>query len=434
MKLLIKILYGILLSVAVICSVSCGASETTKESEDIDYKAYFAEYDKILGLPTALPACMSYDAREMELQIDGFWEYYERYQTALQNLNQTIQEWEADFIGEGTYIVGRDLPEGKYVFCNPNGDDNDDENAISTRNKINTSYTDIFHSPYFSVIELQTDDVVKVIGNPQFAPLDQFPEFSVSEDGNYYGKYYKVGKNIPAGVYMVLSMDTKAGNLSLGVDAEPSGGFFIGAPRTRFMYTILVDSGDSQQDNYVKLDDCILIPIEKKPTINPIFHEDITYKNKDATAVDILRILSGKETTIERTNYSQPIYAQGDYIIGDDLPLGTYQIQCEIAWEISDRDSEEYQSDYISIDSGNYDYSWSGLEIYYQHMAEQCGWKAIRLGIWGGGIQRVGVKDPEGNMSGYTVYEGELPSITFTEKDRGAIISVVRAILIPAQE
>ena len=99
MKLLIKILFGILLSVAVICSVSCGASETTKESEDIDYKAYFAEYDKILGLPTTLNACLSYDVREMELQIDGFWEYYERDETALQNLDLTIQEWEADFIG-----------------------------------------------------------------------------------------------------------------------------------------------------------------------------------------------------------------------------------------------------------------------------------------------------------------------------------------------
>ncbi len=66
-------------------------------------------------------------------------------------------------------------------------------------------------------------------------------------------------------------------------------------------------------------------------------------------------------------------------------------------------------------------------------MAEQCGWKAIRLGIWGGGIQRVGIKDPEGNMSGYTVYDEKLPSITFTEKDRGAIISVVWAILIPAR-
>lgn len=50
MKLLIKILFGILLAAAVICSASCGASEITKESEDIDYKAYFMEYDEILGL------------------------------------------------------------------------------------------------------------------------------------------------------------------------------------------------------------------------------------------------------------------------------------------------------------------------------------------------------------------------------------------------
>lgn len=36
----------------------------------------------------------------------------------------------------------------------------------------------------------------------------------------------------------------------------------------------------------------------------------------------------------------------------------------------------------------------------------------------------MGIKAPDGNMSGYTVYEGELPSITFTEKDQGVIVSV----------
>ncbi len=63
-------------------------------------------------------------------------------------------------------------------------------------------------------------------------------------------------------------------------------------------------------------------------------------------------------------------------------------------------------------------------------MAEQCGWKYIRLGRWEGGKQRVGIKDPDGNMGGYTVYEEELPCVTFTEKDKGVAVSVIRAILL----
>lgn len=178
----------------------------------------------------------------------------------------------------------------------------------------------------------------------------------------------------------------------------------------------------------------MLIPVENKPAINSIPHENIGYKNEAATAVDLLSVLLGKGAETERDYYSQLVYAQGKYIIGEDLPLGTYQIQCEIAGVISNRDSKEYQSDHICVNSGINDYSWSGLSIYYQDMAEQCRWKYIRLGRWEGGKQRVGIKDPDGNMSGYTVYEEELPCVTFTEKDKGVIVSVIRSILIPMQE
>ena len=51
-------------------------------------------------------------------------------------------------------------------------------------------------------------------------------------------------------------------------------------------------------------------------------------------------------------------------------------------------------------------------------MAEQCGWKYIRLGRWEGGKQRVGIKDPDGNMGGYTVYEEELPVLHLLKRIR----------------
>ena len=284
-----KILSGILSAAVVLCSASCGAAKITREKEAVDFKEYFAHYDEMMGNDMLSTGYTSYDVREMERQIDRFWDYYERYEKAQQDLDQTIEEWDADFIGEGTYIAGSDIPAGKYVFCNPDGDNNDDKNAVSTSNKKDTSYADIFKSPHFSVITLQKDDVLKVKGSPKLAPLDQFPEFSVSEDGCYY----EVGRTIPEGMHLVLSMDTKEGKISCGGNAEASGGSHIGAPRTRFKYKILADYEDDKKDSYLESDNCVLIPVENKPAINPIPHEDIGYKNKAATAADRFFLMFG---------------------------------------------------------------------------------------------------------------------------------------------
>ena len=172
-----KILSGILSAAVVLCSASCGAAKITREKEAVDFKEYFAHYDEMMGNDMLSTGYTSYDVREMERQIDGFWDYYERYEKAQQDLDQTIEEWDADFIGEGTYIAGSDIPAGKYVFCNPDGDNNDDKNAVSTSNKKDTSYADIFKSPHFSVITLQKDDVLKVKGSPKLAPWTSFRSF-----------------------------------------------------------------------------------------------------------------------------------------------------------------------------------------------------------------------------------------------------------------
>lgn len=70
-----KILSGILSAAVILCSASCGAVEITTTGYT------------------------SYDVREMERQIDGFWDYYERYEKAQQDLLSTIKIWQSSADG-----------------------------------------------------------------------------------------------------------------------------------------------------------------------------------------------------------------------------------------------------------------------------------------------------------------------------------------------
>lgn len=107
-----KILLGILLSAVVICCVSCGAAEITKENDEIDFAAYFEQYDEMLGNDELLDSYTSYDVREMEHQIDGFWDYYECYEKARQE-GAMISE-DGNYCGR-YYTVGENISEGMYL-------------------------------------------------------------------------------------------------------------------------------------------------------------------------------------------------------------------------------------------------------------------------------------------------------------------------------
>ncbi len=91
----------------------------------------------------------------------------------------------------------------------------------------------------------------------------------------------------------ILSAVVVLCSASCGGNAEASGGSHIGAPRTRFKYKILADYEDDKKDSYLESDNCVLIPVENKPAINPIPHEDIGYKNKAATAADRFFLMFG---------------------------------------------------------------------------------------------------------------------------------------------
>lgn len=374
-----------------------------------------------------------YDVREIEQQIDGFWEYYQEYERQEQELLQKMQEWKTDFIQEGTYVVGKDIDEGYYLFCNPSArwDSQDMYGKYSSVDKIG-SYC-YFSAPYYKVLDLKQGEVLEVRGNPKLAPLDTFLPFTVAEDDNYYGRYYRIGTDIPEGMYLAVSMNTQTGNISLEVPKEESDSishtYGSGIYRTRFTYIDL-----SRKDReYICLDECVLIPLENKPTISPIIHEDVTYRNSDfIDGRDKKRKTARNKAIKKQINYTQPIYAQGEYIVGEDLPIGTYQIQGEIATAVSDRNSTQSHADHIVSYAKGSDlrYFWAGLYIPYQDMARQCGWESIRVGGWWNDRSIVGVTDVEGQFYGYHTEEG-LPTVTFTQNDKGVIVRVIRALLIP---
>ncbi len=375
----------------------------------------------------------SYDVREIEQQIDGFWEYYQEYERQEQTLLHKMQEWETDFIGEGLYVAGRDIPVGEYLFCNPNKQQ-DTQNVYEKHYSIDDagSYC-YFTSPYFEIFYLKEGEVLEVKGNPKLAPLDTFLPFTVAEDGNYYGRYYRIGKDIPEGMYLAVSMNTQTGTSSFSTsDVYTYSDKTLHGRDTSMNRFTYIDLSRKDRE-YIRLDECVLIPVKNKPTISPIIHEDVTYRNSDfIDGRDKKRKAARNKAIKKQINYTQPIYAQGEYIVGEDLPIGTYQIQGEIATAVSDRNSTQSHADHIVSYAKGSDlrYFWAGLYIPYQDMARQCGWESIRVGGWWNDRSIVGVTDIEGQFYGYHTEEG-LPTVTFTQNDKGVIVRVVRALLIP---
>lgn len=424
---------------------ACSDSRTDKASdrtpEEIEER--FKEEDEMC-ISNTFYRYNGFDIREMEDQVEGFWDYYENYLESRRELEEVIENWEADFLEEGIYEVGKDILAGVYVFCDSDDPtDSAEENTIETHENASSleeyGWNYIVLSPYFEYFELEDGEIIKITGHPKVAPVEMFPEDKSEKEGVYYGTTYKIGEEIQEGEYFVLSMDIENGytdvaNSTISEDAryiyssdgatlENTQSIFSRYARNRFGYFRVEGEG------YVDLEDCILISMDHKPKIYPVYHENISYLNGNSTWVDILDTLL--RIKHHAKDYEQPVYVQGEYKIGEDIPIGTYQIQNEIACAISDRDSEEYHSD-DDASLGDGRYSWTGLVIPYQDMAEQCGWQYIRTGTYGY-AQQVKRMAANGEASYMLVTGGELPTVTFTKEDEGCVVRLVRVILVPEE-
>ena len=421
------------------CGSETDASQT-KTSEEIE--GVFSYYNRMLewdgeedspALETS--GATSFDIRELAEQVDGFWEYYENYEKELAKLRTAVEGWEADFIPEGVYEVGVDLEPGYYVLCNPElelapgerigyGAEGDDlENGIRWQPDADTLLGNYYYDAFFEIGPYYDEgDVISVKGHPKFAPLKDFPALSPAEDGNYYGfetlYFYEVGKDIPAGEYFVLSMNISTGELDY-LGGRGSWAENTLYARNRFAYVTL------KEGSVFSMDKCVLIPIEHKPDILPITHEDISYRNEEPTLAEVVWENYFPQKKSGET-YEIPVYAEGEYIIGEDIPLGTYRIQNEIAFTVNDVEETAPHSNFYQL----FDYSWTGLRLLDIREKGDAGWSFIRTGLYGEYVQ-IGKTD---STSEYMQTDkGGLPEVIFDESDSGYVVRIVRCLLIPKQ-
>ncbi len=431
------------ISILLLLAMMLGGCAHKSEPFSIDGEELFQNYDERYW-QSSYYGVTSYDIREIVKQIDGFWDYYNEYQKSQQTLEDIIMTWEAEFLTEGTYIVGQDIPAGWYVFCNPKGDGNDDENEYCWHFSKDSKSKDYWRSPYYDISYFKDGEVIKIKGAPKFASIDEFPAFAKADDGNYYGNFYQIGRDIPEGKYFAISMNITDGRYVCFSKKQNYGTNFNGEPEARyaedrFSYVYL-----TKEDEYLYMENCVLISMEQKPEIHPIEHEDISDWDRTPGLLQIwfefwFELLFDFDNKKQGEPYAQPVYAEGEYIIGEDIPLGTYYIQDEIAGAVSDLESEESYYEHALSGPSNQWYSWTGLVIPYEEEAKKCGWKSMRTSRWlykdefdeDVAVKCVEIKNVEQTKIYEVTEDNALPIVEFDESEKGCVVRVVRAILIP---
>ena len=419
--------------------VSCGKEpETEKEKAKVILEGSSAEYAEDMFLQYDEDSRMNslehytwtgFDIREMGEQIDCYWDYYAKYEEEMENLQFLIETWEADFIPDGTYIIGKDLPEGEYLFCNPKGDEVDDSDAVAYRTDhiYDKDIKDIYRAPYFEVFHCAKGEMIKVRGKPKFASWEKFLHFTAAADGNYYGLIYRIGEDIPEGDYFVLSMDILDGRLRYFKWHDKVDWKQDQYAPSRFEYVSLEEPGE-----FFEMDRCMLIPVVHKPDILPILHENIGWQKERRSLWDILW---NKEREYGG-DYELPIYAEGGYVIGTDIPVGVYGIQNENTYSANDMNESSPHSRYLVPGAdGRGVYGWTGLMIPEQEMSDRIGWKYMRTSIAEYDRQYVEIQKPDGSAEYWKINtkNGAMPEVVFDESDAGCVVRLVRCLLIPKE-
>lgn len=399
---------------------SCGKKEALTDEQIAEKLKKMDE----LFLKESAPvyATRSFYLAELEQQIEGYWDYYKTYQESLQDVEQIVLEWETDFLADGVYDVGEDIPTGFYVFCDPNKDDNDEKNAYGTLFMEKKIYWD---SPHFAILRFDAGDRLWVRGAPKFAHIDQFPAFTAAEDGNYYDQFYRIGTDIPEGRYMMLTMDIEKGDLSFYTNIQSYGSgtdshWNISA-RSRFIYVDL-----RLEDEYIKMSECVLIPVDQSPKVMPIEHINMTSAGK-ITWLETLGI--EKEWRYRVDDYKQPVYVEGDYIIGEDIPLGTYQIHEEVTAGGGYSYNEDCHPQVMWRLNRDKALLWSGVTLPNENEAMECGWKSVR--VKGTLVEVMGAEE---NAEYLELEKENTFTVTFGEKERGCVVRVTRAILVQEED
>lgn len=340
-----------------------------------------------------------YDIRELEEQIPGYWSYYEAG-TEEKIFSERLTAWETEWITAGTYEVGEDIESGLYIAWLK-----DEEEEILVRRpwlegEWEDSYDSFWHNQAF-YLQLDDENTVVIPERAQIALAEaSAPSLSGQQEQVYYDGSYKVGEELPEGEYFVIEFD-----MTRLVDEY---GDWIAFNDSRFQYVVIDDIAA------LNVKGCALFPLDAKPEVHPVKYQG---------------------TGAGEGKY---VYPNGMYKIGEDLPVGTYQIKNELFHAVLDLSYEGYH--------GNEEYyaevNWCGLEAIdgddpqSEEYRKRLGWWSIEVDNrmdWPIRTVRIKRVAEEGWEEDYEYFVG-LPTITFTEDEIGCCFGVQNCILIPCDD
>lgn len=341
-----------------------------------------------------------YDIRELEEQIPGYWSYYEAGTEEKNNFSEKLTAWETEWITDGTYEVGEDIESGLYIAWLK-----DEEAEILVRRpwlegEWEDSYDSLWYNQAF-YLQLDDENTVVVPKHAQIALAEgSAPSLSSQKEQVYYDGSYKVGEELPEGEYFVIEFDMTT--------LRDEYGDWISLNLNRFQYVVIDDIAA------LNLKECALFPLDAKPEVHPVKYQG---------------------TGAGEGKY---VYPNRMYKIGEDLPVGTYQIKNELFHAVLDLSYEGYH--------GNEEYyaevNWCGLETrdgddpQSEEYRKKLGWESIELDSWVNfPIRTVKImrKTEERWKEDYEYFVG-LPTITFTEDEIGCCFGVQNCILIPCDD
>ncbi|WP_033164794.1 hypothetical protein [Clostridium sp. KNHs205] len=332
-----------------------------------------------------------FDVRELEAQVEGYWKYFDNNEKEKELKMGFLNEWGGQWIQSGKYTVGRDIKQGLYI-CKDNDITSMGEVIVEAESKegdkkVNYLFDDMTY------VFLQEGNIVTFGDKTEMALADVFSLPQSNYDGIYYEGAYKVGEEIPEGEYFMLSVEVSAGTCLLTNEKNEVIGLV-----NRFGYVTI------GEDLAVNLENCILIPLDLKPDIQPIMYQG------------------------EEEDKGKMVYAAGMYKIGEDIPVGNYSIKNEVYKNVTDLSYEGYHGNESYYYPGYW--NWCGL-IAYGDIGKE-GWKEIELDSYLKSKERyLKVTDTQQKVY-YQRYKG-VPGITFSKKNAGNIVEIVRCVLIPQE-
>lgn len=363
------------------CTIGAKFSSPTGDGVSDDYEAFH-----------------SFDIRELEEQIPGYWSYVEQNEEEQKRMIREAEMWDTDWITGGTYLVGQDIAEGLYIVWKGASEE---DIWIGRQDESGEMWEDLYWDRYTEVsyLYLAEGEHVRLPHGDKMALADSgSPSPAAEKNGVYYEGSYRVGEDIPEGEYFAVDIGNQGG--SLMVDRV----WYLPFPNTRFVYFTLSNT------KILTTKDYIVFPADHKPQISPIRYQGIG---------------EGKGSFV---------YPNGMYKIGEDLPVGTYKIKNEVYHGVYDLSYEGYHGNVSSYDPEN----WCGLEIHSSADPDRIKTSLDRTIELDNRVNealrsvRIRKNTFDGLEFSYKYFWG-LPTITFTERDIGTYVSVERCILIPEE-